>query len=78
MIFSDDAKYMIYIYIGPVYEGHRARGEGAGGQGAGGPKKKKRLLSLRSKRKRLENLIPFSSWGARLTYGWLVPQVQVS
>ena len=60
----------------PGDEGPGARSGEAGGQGAGGPKSKW-SGSWRSRRKRSENLIPSSSWEARLTYGWLVPRVQV-
>ena len=60
---------------GPGDGGPGARGEGVGDQGAGGPKKKFGIW--RSRRRRSENLIPLSSWEARLTYRWLVPQVQV-
>ena len=60
----------------PGDKGPGARGEGAGVQEAGGPKSK-RSRSWRSTRRRSENLILLSSWEARSTYGWLVPQVQV-
>ena len=48
-------------------EGPGPRGEGAGGQGAGGPNKKK-FGSWRSSKNRSANLIPLSSWEARLTW----------
>ena len=54
----------------PGDEGPRDRG-----MGAGGPKSKK-SGSWRSRRRISENLIPLSSWEARFTYGWMVPQVQ--
>ena len=40
-------------------------------------KRRKKIRSRRSRRRGSENLIPLSSWEARMTYGWLVPQVEV-
>ena len=54
---------------GPGDEGPGARGEGAEGP------KSKRSGSWNSRKRRSENLIPLSSWEAKLTNGWLIPQV---
>ena len=52
-------------------------GPGARGEGATARSQQKKSGSWMSRRRRSENLIPLSSWEARLTYGLLVPQVQV-